>query len=62
MCNTHRPAPVRSDAFRGHGFSLLTRKVRSLRGLQTRAVPTGVTARTGAELVKFTWYDFTNRV
>jgi hypothetical protein len=54
MCNTLRSAPVRSDAFRGHGFSPLVHKVRSLRGLQTRAVPTGVTARPGAELVKLT--------
>ncbi len=40
--------------FRGHGFSLLTHKVHSLRALQTRAVPTGVTDRIGAELVKLT--------
>jgi cellobiose phosphorylase len=54
MCNNQRSAPVRSDAFHGHGFSLLTHKVRSLRGLQTRAVPIGVTARPVAELVRLT--------
>src|SRR5699024_10721711 len=35
---------LQADAFRGHGLSLLTRKDRSLRGLKTRAIPTGVAA------------------
>src|SRR5699024_11266476 len=35
---------LQADAFRGHGLSLLTRKIRSLWGLRTRAVPAGVAA------------------
>src|SRR5699024_1261549 len=36
----HSCFPLRTVAFRGHGFSLLEKP--TLRGLQTRAVPAGV--------------------
>ena len=45
--------PLRTVAFRGHGFSLLEKP--TLRGLQTRAVPAGVNGpplQTTIEIVK----------
>src|SRR5699024_6774793 len=40
-CISRRPGSLRVDAFRGHGFSLLEKP--TLWGLQTRAIPAGVT-------------------
>ena len=49
-CYSRRPGSLRAGAFRGHGFSLLEKT--TLRGLQTRAVPAGVTALHLPGLVK----------
>ncbi len=49
MSTPDRPGSLRADAFRGHGLSLLAGKP-PLRGLRTRAVPTGVTALRSPEL------------
>ena len=55
MCYCRRPGSFRADAFRGHGFSLLEKN--TLRGLQTRAVPAGVTALHSPGLVEY-WDAF----
>src|SRR5699024_3605881 len=49
-CYSRRPGSLQADAFRGHGFSLLEKP--TLRGLQTRAIPAGVTALHLPGLVK----------
>src|SRR5699024_3929761 len=51
-CYSRRPGSLQADAFRGHGFSLLEKT--TLRGLQTRAIPAGVTALHLPELVRLT--------
>ena len=48
-----RPGSLVTDAFHGHGLSLLEKT--TLRGLRTRAVPVGVTAPSDPGLVKL--YD-----
>jgi len=48
--NHDRLGSLRADAFRGHGFSLLEKT--TLRGLQTRAFPAGVTALRSPRLLK----------
>src|SRR5699024_8753962 len=50
VCYRYRPGPIRADAFRGHGLSLLEKT--TLRGLRTRAIPAGVTALLSPGLVK----------
>src|SRR5690625_238526 len=51
-CYSRRPGSLQADAFRGHGFSLLEKT--TLRGLQTRAIPAGVTALHLPVLVRLT--------
>src|SRR5699024_2225165 len=51
-CYSRRPGSLQADAFRGHGFSLLEKT--TLRGLQTRAIPAGVTALHLPALVRLT--------
>src|SRR5699024_12119960 len=50
VCYCYRPGPIRADAFRGHGLSLLEKT--TLRSLRTRAIPAGVTALLSPGLVK----------
>ena len=49
-CNHDRLGSLWADAFRGHGFSLLEKT--TLRGLQTHAIPAGVTALRSPRLLK----------
>src|SRR5699024_1464565 len=51
-CYSRRPGSLRAGAFRGHGFSLLEKT--TLRGLQTRAIPAGVTALHLPGLIRLT--------